>query len=158
MAGNDAATKFFEAVNDTSDAVIDAVRAANDRGHRVQAAFIEQAQENQREAVELAKKFIAAPLDVSGLYSTVVENTTKAQGRALEATRQWFGELAEAQKETREIFQRVIKANRAANDATLETARGMFNRANETLQSSANGDGRKAPRLPEIASSSASAD
>ncbi len=155
MAGNDAATKFFAAVNDTSDAVIDAVRAANDRGHRVQAAFIEQAQENQREAVELAKKFIAAPFDVSGLYSSVVENTTKAQGRALEATRQWFGELAEAQKETREIFQRVISANRAANDATLETARGLFNRANETLQSSVNGDGRKATRLPEIAGSSA---
>lgn len=156
MAGNDAATKFFEAVNDTSDAVIDAVRAANDRGHRISAAFIEGAQENQREAVDLAKRFIAAPLDVSGFYSSLVENTTKAQGRALEATRQWFGEMAEAQKETREIFQRVIKANRAANDATIETARGMFNKASETVQSSANGGAPKpSSRLPEIAGSSA---
>jgi hypothetical protein len=154
MAGNDAATKFFEAVNDTSDAVIDAIRAANDRGHRVSAAFIEQAQENQREAVELAKKFIASPLDISGFYSSVVENTTKAQGRALEATRQWFGEMAEAQKETREIVQRVIRANRAANDASIETARSMFNRANEQFQSSTNGGAPRA-RLPEISSSSA---
>src|ERR1700694_3356944 len=128
MAGNDAATKFFEALNETSDAVIDAIRAANDRGHRVSAAFIEQAQENQREAVDLAKKFIAAPMDVSGFYSSVVENATKAQGRALGGNRQWFGELAEAQKETREIVQRVIRANRTANDATIETARGLFNR------------------------------
>jgi hypothetical protein len=145
MAGNDAATKFFEAINETSDAVIDAIRAANDRGHRVSAALIEQAQENQREAVELAKKFIAAPLDVPGLYSSMVENATKAQGRALDATRQWFGELAEAQKETREIFQRMVKANRTASEATVETARGLFNRASETLQSStnqSNGDGR----------------
>jgi hypothetical protein len=153
MAGNDAATKFFEAINETSDAVIDAIRAANDRGHRVSAAFIEQAQENQREAVELAKKFIAAPLDIPGLYSSMVENTTKAQGRALDATRQWFGELAEAQKETREIFQRVAKANRTASEATVETARGLFNRASETLQSAntSNGDGRKAaPRTADI--------
>lgn len=157
MAGNDAATKFFEAVNDTSDAVIDAIRAANDRGHRVSAAFIEQAQESQRETVELAKKFIAAPLDIPGFYSSVVENTTKAQGRALEATRQWFGELAEAQKETREIFQRVMRANRAANDATIETARGLINRAGETLQSNtSNGDGHKSSpaRLPQVSSSS----
>lgn len=154
MAGNDAATKFFEAVNDTSDAVIDAVRAANDRGHRVSAAMIEQAQESQREAVDLAKKFIAAPLDIPGFYSTVVENTTKAQGRALEATRQWFGEMAEAQKETREIFQRMIKANRLANDATIETARELLSQANDTVRSATNGDGRKAPRLPEIAPTS----
>jgi len=157
MAGNDAATKFFEAVNETSDAIIDAIRAANDRGHRVSAALIEQAQENQRETVELAKKFIAAPLDIPGFYSSVVENTTKAQGRALDATRQWFGELSEAQKETREIVQRVIKANRAASDVTIETARGILNRASVNLQSAttngdARGDGRKAPRLPEVSS------
>ena len=154
MAGNDAATKFFEAVNDTSDAVIDAIRAANDRGHRVSAAMIEQAQENQREAVDLAKKFIAAPLDIPGFYGSIVENTTKAQGRALEATRQWFGEMAEAQKETREIFQRVVKANRLANDATIETARDLLSRANDTVRSTTatNGDARKATRLPEIAS------
>jgi hypothetical protein len=147
MAGNDAATKFFEAINETSDAVIDAVRAANDRGHRVSAAFIEQAQENQREAVELAKKFIAAPLDIPGFYSSLVENATKAQGRALDATRQWFGELAEAQKESREIVQRVVKANRTAGEATIDTARGLFNRATETIQSNTgNGDGRRAQR------------
>lgn len=160
MAGNDAATKFFEAVNETSDAIIDAIRAANDRGHRVSAALIEQAQENQRETVELAKKFIAAPLDIPGFYSSVVENTTKAQGRALDATRQWFGELSEAQKETREIVQRVIKANRAASDVTIETARGILNRASVNLQSATtngdgHGDGRKAPRLPEISSKAA---
>jgi hypothetical protein len=157
MAGNDAATKFFEAVNDTSDAVIDAIRAANDRGHRVSAAIIEQAQENQREAVDLAKKFIAAPLDIPGFYSSIVENATKAQGRALEATRQLFGEMAEAQKETREIFQRVVKANRLANDATIETARELFTRANDTVRSATNGDARKATggtRLPEIAPAS----
>ena len=150
MAGSDVATKFFEAVNETSDAVIDAIRAANDRGHRVSAAFIEQAQENQREAVELAKKFISAPLDIPGFYSSLVENATKAQGRALDATRQWFGEMAEAQKETREVFQRVAKANRTANEATVETARGLFNRASESLQTATtNGDGRRTPRTTE---------
>ena len=48
MAGNDAAQKIFEALNESSDAFIDAVRASNDRGHRFSAAVIEQAQESQR--------------------------------------------------------------------------------------------------------------
>ena len=52
MATDQASTKYYEALNETSDAMIDAVRAANDRGHRFTTALIEQAQENQRDAVE----------------------------------------------------------------------------------------------------------
>ena len=150
MAGNDATGKFFEALNESSDALIDAVRAANDRGHRVSTALIESAQEGQREAVELAKKWMGAPFDIAGLYSTLVESATRAQGRTLDVTRQWFGELADAQKETREILQRVVTANRAANEATADVARGVFSRASEAVQSSGIGDGRRASRTAEV--------
>ena len=145
MAGNEATTKFFEALNESSDAFIDAVRAANDRSHRVSTAIIEQTQEGQREAVELAKKWIAAPFDLLGLYGSLVENSTKAQGRALEVTRLWFGELSDAQKETRDIVQRMVGANRSASEATIELARGAFSRATEAVQAARDGNGRKAP-------------
>jgi len=111
MAGNDATSKFFEALNDSSDALIDAVRAANDRGHRVSTALIQSAQEGQREAVELTRKWLTAPLDIAGFYSSLIESATRTQGRTLDITRQWFGEMADAQKETREILQRVVTAN-----------------------------------------------
>ena len=151
MAGSDATGKFFEALNDSSDALIDAVRAANDRGHRVSTAIIESAQEGQREAIELAKKWIAAPFDFAGFYSTLIEGATRAQGRTLEVTRQWFGELADAQKETREILQRVAQANRSANEATVDVARGVFTRATEAVQTSGGiGDGRRAARPAEL--------
>jgi hypothetical protein len=143
MAGNDATTKFFEALNESSDAFIDAVRAANNRTHRVSTAIIESAQEGQREAVELAKKWLNAPFDIGGFYSAIIESATRAQGRALEVTRQWFGELADAQKETREIMQRVVQANRSANEASADVARGVFNRASEAVQSAGNGDGKR---------------
>jgi hypothetical protein len=150
MAGNDAAGKFFEALNESSDALIDAIRAANDRGHRVSTAVIESAQEGQREAVEFAKKWIGAPFDLAGLYTTLIESATRAQGRALDVTRQWFGELADAQKETREIIQRVAKANRAANEASADVARGVFSRATEAVQSTSLGDGRRVAHTAEL--------
>jgi len=134
MAGNEAEGKFFEAMNESSDALIDAVRAANDRTHRFSTALIEQAQESQRETVELAKKWMAAPFDVLGFYGALVESATKTQGRALEVTRQWFGELAEAQKETRDIVQRIITANRSAGAASVDLARGAVTRATEAVQ------------------------
>lgn len=155
MAANEATGKLFDAMNESSDAMIDAVRAASDRGHRFSAAVIEQAQESQREAVELTRKWIDAPLDFLGLLTSMTETTTKAQGRALDATRQWFGEMGEAQKESRDMIQRIVNANRAAGEATVELTRGIFTRANEAVQSATVGNGRKAAKTPAAAAKSA---
>lgn len=149
MAGNDATVKFFSAMNEGYDAFIDTVRAANDRGHRMSTALIEDVQRGQREAVELATKWAAAPLDLAGLSSSLADASTKAQNRSLEVTRQLFGEMAEAQEESREVFQRVVNANRSAGEAAIGIARGFFTRASEAVQSAAEssaptrGDGRR---------------
>jgi uncharacterized protein (DUF1810 family) len=153
MASNGNSTRFIEAVNTSYDAVIDAVRAANDRGHRVSTAMIEDAQRSQRETIDLFKRWAEAPLDLLGFYGAVVETVTRAQSRTLEATREWFGEMADAQQESREVLQRIVNANRNVNEAAVEMARGMFTRAGEVVQSagrasnsssgSSTGDGRR---------------
>ena len=154
MASNDASAKFFDALNEGYDALIDAVRATNDRGHRVSTALIEDAQRGQREAVDLTRKWIEAPLDVVGLSGSVIDTATKAQSRSLEATRQWFGEMADAQKESRQMLQRLVGAGRGAGEAAVSGARGFFNRASEVVQSSTQsnttpgGDGRRGAREP----------
>lgn len=134
MANDEATSKYYEALNETSDAVIDAIRAANNRGHRFTTALIEQAQENQRDAAEITKKWAAAPFDMIGLMSSITESTTKAQGRALDATRQLFSEISDAQKESRDVMQRVIAANRTAGEASVDIARGALSRATTAVQ------------------------
>ncbi len=144
MATNESTVKLFDAVNETSDALIDATRAANDRGHRFTTSAIEQAQDSQRDAVELTRKWLDAPLDFLGLLGLLTESTTKAQGRALEATRQFFSEMGDAQKETRDMVQRMVNANRSASEASVELTRNIFTRANDAVQSATAGNGRKA--------------
>jgi len=154
MAGNDASTKFFDALNEGYDALIDAIRAANDRGHRVSIALIEDAQRGQREAVELTRKWIESPFDVVGLSGSVIDTATKAQSRSLDVARQWFGEMADAQQESRQVLQRMVSASRNAGEAAVSGARGVFTRASEVVQSSAQstatpaGDGRRGAREP----------
>lgn len=144
MANTDASSRYYEALNETSDAMIDAIRAANDRGHRFTTALIEQAQESQRDAVEFTRKWVESPFDLIGLLSMWTESTTKAQGRALDATRQLFGELSDVQKESRDVIQKVINANRTAGEASVEMARGAFSRATTAVQNATEGNGRKA--------------
>ena len=80
-----AADKYFEALTESYDAIIDAIKAGNERGFRVSNNLLAEAQRGQREAVELGKKFADDPTDVGGFYRSVMESTTKAQGRALGA-------------------------------------------------------------------------
>lgn len=151
----EAVDKILTAVNEGSDAVVDAIRAANDRGHRFTTAMLESAQENQREAAEIARRWLEAPFDMLGLLTMLSENTMKAQSRALDATRQVFSEMADAQKETRELIQRVVSANRTASEATVDFTRGLFNRATDAVQ--AGGNGRRAPAAREAAKATGSA-
>ncbi|MCH8849462.1 MAG: hypothetical protein IIC89_01400 [Chloroflexi bacterium] len=152
MAGNDAEGKFYEALNESSDTLIDAVRAVNDRNHRFTTALIEEAQESQRESVELVKKWAAAPFDIVGLFGSLIESSTKGQKRGLDATRQWFGELADAQKETQQVFQRLVAANRTAGEASADLARGAVTRATQAVTAPTEGNGRKAQRQTSKAS------
>ncbi|HEX5478434.1 MAG TPA: hypothetical protein VFY79_01810, partial [Dehalococcoidia bacterium] len=108
MPKNSAVDKYFEALNDSYDAIIDAIKAGNERGYRISTTLLSEAQRGQREAVDLGRKFAGDPTDVAGFYRAMMESTTKAQGRALELTRQMFSELSESGGETRETIEKVV--------------------------------------------------
>ena len=120
MAKNTAADKYFEALTESYDAIIEAIKAGNERGYRVSNNLLAEAQRGQREAVELGRTFAADPTDVGGFYRAMMESTTKAQGRALELARQMFDELSETRTESRDVIEKVVKAQRAAGEAAVE--------------------------------------
>jgi cellobiose-specific phosphotransferase system component IIA len=144
--------KFFEALNDSYDALLEAIRAGTERGYRVSRKLIEQAQKAQRESVDLGKKLVEAPGDLPGFYGALVEATSKAQSRTLELAREWLGELGDAGKEARDALQQVMKANQAATRAAVEAARSRLGRARERAGKAgpkAKGAGRGEPVSPE---------
>ncbi|MEX2226338.1 MAG: hypothetical protein WEB52_07815 [Dehalococcoidia bacterium] len=122
---NTAVDKYFEALTESYDAIIEAIKAGNERGFRISNNLLTEAQRGQREAVDLGRKFADDPTDVSGFYRAVMESTTKAQGRALELARQMFDELSESRGDTRDAIEKVVKAQRAAGEAAVEAARDV---------------------------------
>ena len=61
MAKNTAADKYFEALTESYDAIIEAIKAGNERGFRVSNNLLAEAQRGQREAVELGRTFATDP-------------------------------------------------------------------------------------------------
>jgi DNA anti-recombination protein RmuC len=120
-----AVDKYFEALTESYDAMIEAIKLGNERGYRISTNMLTEAQRGQREAVELGRKLADDPTDVGGFYRALMESTTKAQGRALELARQMFDELSESRTETRDTIEKVVKAQRSAGEAAVEAARDV---------------------------------
>lgn len=138
---SEAEEKFFDALNDSYDALLGAIDAGRERGYRVSKDFLEDARKAQRETVDLGKKLVEAPSDVAGFYGSLVEATSKAQSRTLELAREWLGELGESGKEARDAIQKVMKANQEAARAAVDAARSGLARAREAA-------GDVVPKMP----------
>ena len=142
---SEAEEKFFNALNESYDALLGAIDAGRERGYRVSKDFVEEARKAQREAVDLGKKLVEAPTDVAGFYGAVVEATSKAQSRTLELAREWLGELGDSGKGARDAIQKVMKANQMAARAAVDAARSGLARAREAA-------GDVMPKVPGVSS------
>src|SRR4030067_923268 len=83
MAQQSSVDKFFDAVDNAYDVVLDTLKAGVDRGYRVSMGLIEQAQTGQHEALELAQSVAKSPTHVAGATGAVVQTLTKTHGRGL---------------------------------------------------------------------------
>ncbi len=135
MADSEATQTPVDALSETYDVLIQGLKATSDRTYRLSTALIEDAQQSQRERLQLAKRWAERPLDLPNISASLVDTVAMSQGRALEFASLWIGELAEAQREFGEGLRRVLTANRSAATATAGAARELVGRAREGLQS-----------------------
>lgn len=131
MATNEPTTKerFFRAVNEANDALIDALEATEERGHRVSRQLLREARKGERELTALAEKWAETPTSLFENLQAGVEVQTRGQGRALELARDALKGAGEYRAEVQDALRRIISANREAAEAVAEAARSMATRA-----------------------------
>jgi|SRR3990170_5482551 len=122
------ADKFFSALNQAYDAMLEAIEKGNQRGFRASKTLLRQARRGEREVAALARKWSEGPTDLLKFYESLLDAQTRAQTRALELTREWLDEMGTAQGEVREALLRMIQANRAAGEAVIEATRSASGR------------------------------
>ncbi len=137
--------KFFNAVNEAYDALLDAAKSTNDRGYRVSRQLLDELERGQRDAIDLTRQVATSPRDVAGFYTSAVRSATDAQGRVLDLTRQLLDEVSDSQREGREVIRRVVEANRVAGQAAVEATRQVVSRAGTAVQNVRSNNGRARP-------------
>jgi hypothetical protein len=123
MANNEYVQKYYDSLIASYDVLVDAVTKANERGINVTKQFAGDVAKGQREALELGKKLAGEPSDLGQFYTSVLEATTAAQGRALAFTQAAYGEAMGAGAEARETIEKLVAANKETSAAAVEVAR-----------------------------------
>lgn len=155
MPKEETVDKFFGAVNEAYDALLDAVKSANDRGYRVSRRLIDDVERGQRDFLDVARSIATAPRDVTGLASASIRTLTGAQGRLLGLTREFVEEVSEGQREGRDTLRRVIEANRSVGQAAISAGRdAVTSRVSRRRESAPSENGRAAPRARKTRSAS----
>ncbi len=153
--------KFVDAVNESYDALLIAIEAAEARGHKVSNAVIEEARQGEKDFVALDQKWTDAPTNVFENLEAMLDVQGRAQQRRLEFARDALGGAGEFRADVRDALSRVVKANANAREATAEAAQGLAQKAYSRIRPGDDAEvesgGRrraKATKLPVAAGSS----
>lgn len=115
--------KYYDALIEGYDLLVDAIEKANDRGIKVTRQLAADVIAGQRDALQLGKKLAAEPGDLGQFYAALLEATTAAQGRALAFTQVAYQEALASGADARELIQKLAEANRETAAAAVEVAR-----------------------------------
>jgi uncharacterized protein YoxC len=116
--------QLFSALNESSAAVLEAVKAGNERTYRVSQAYLEEAEKGAQAMLELGKRLADAPTDLAGFSALAIAKAGDAQRSAQKLARQTFDEIVAAGREARDTVQKIVGANRELGQAYTAAIRG----------------------------------
>ncbi|MEX2158573.1 MAG: hypothetical protein WEB04_04145 [Dehalococcoidia bacterium] len=130
------ADRFVDALTESSTAVMDRVKTASERAHRVTTALVSEAERIQQDALDLTRKVIQDPADIVGNTGLAYQKAIVAQERVFEFARNALEEAVTANRETRTTVERVLRANFDASRPAVEQVREFVTRTGEALRPS----------------------
>jgi hypothetical protein len=98
------ADRLSNAILERQASVFDLIRANTDRNHRFTRSLIESYRQGNREWLEVGRRWIKNPTDVTGIYEAVSDAIGNAQQRTIALSREWFEDTVESQRESRVIL------------------------------------------------------
>lgn len=112
--------RLFMAVIERQETSFDTFKAVNERYHRFARSVIEGVRQGAHEWTSVARGWTQRPADVMGLYESVSEAVANDQTRRLALWQEMLEDLAESQREGREVMRRGFGEVREAVERVQE--------------------------------------
>jgi|SRR3990172_4963581 len=109
-----ATDRLSNAILERQVGIFDAIRSSTDRNHRFTRSLIESARQGNRDWLEVGRRWVTNPTDVTGIYEAVSDAIGNAQTRTLALSREWFEDTVETQRESRALLRQGLGDAREA--------------------------------------------
>jgi len=97
------ADRLSNAILERQASIFDLIRSTQDRNHRFTRSLIESYRQGNRDWLEVSRRWVKNPTDVTGIYEAVSDAIGNAQQRTLALSREWFEDAVESQRESRAL-------------------------------------------------------
>ncbi len=121
MSARDSIDRLFEAINERQESTFDTAKGANERYHRFVRSVIEGVRQGSHDWTNVARGWTQRPTDIVGLYESTSEAMANGQARRLALWQEFLEDLAESQREGREVMRRNFGEVREAVERVQET-------------------------------------
>ena len=96
--------------------LVEAAATARDRSRRVTDEYLRSVSDAQREAIDLTKQVVSNPTAYSTNIEAFLESTTANQSRAMEMTKLFYREQADATSEFQKLFAPLFESTKGFAD------------------------------------------
>ncbi len=121
MSASDSIDRLFEAISERQESTFDTVKGANERYHRFVRSVIEGVRQGAHDWTNVTRGWAQRPTDIVGLYESASEAVANGQARRLALWQEFLEDLAESQREGREVMRRNFGEVREAVERVQET-------------------------------------
>ncbi len=128
MSARDSIDRLFEAISERQETTFDTVKGANERYHRFARSVIEGVRQGSHDWTNVARGWTQRPTDIVGLYESASEAAANDQARRLALWQEFLEDLAESQREGREVVRRSFGEVREAVERVQESAPAFLRR------------------------------
>ncbi|MGB2695674.1 MAG: hypothetical protein WBD55_10880 [Dehalococcoidia bacterium] len=116
--------QVLDALFESQQAVIDAVRKSNERGLRFSKRLVSEAEQGQEELARLRQRLTGHSKDGRGLYQESVDLARRAADHSAELAEEFVSATGAAGDELRDTVTAIIHANRSAAQAMIAALAG----------------------------------
>jgi predicted RNA-binding Zn ribbon-like protein len=121
MSARESIDRLFETIIQRQESRFDTIKSINERYYRFVRSVIEATRQGAHDWTNVGRGWAQRPTDVVGLYESASEALGNDQARRIALRQEMLDDLAESQRESREVVRRSFGEVRQAVERVQET-------------------------------------
>ncbi len=121
MSARESIDRLFETIIERQESSFDTIKSINERYYRFVRSVVEATRQGAHDWTNVGRRWAERPADIVGLYESASEALANDQARRIALRQEMLEDLAESQRESREVVRRSFGEVREAVERVQET-------------------------------------